>query len=148
MAGLSGVLDAEEHPAGKRQDLAGGQLRLGKGQAEILVDPHDLAGGAHLRAQERVHPGEAPEGEDRLLHGEIGRLDFFGEAQLLQGVAQHHLGGQLGQGHAGGLADEGHGAGGPGVDLQDVDLVVLDRELDVHQAHHPQLRGQGPGLAS
>ena len=75
--------------------------------------------------KQRVHPGEAPEGKDRFLDGKVGRLDFFGEAQLGQAMAQHDLGGELGQGHAGGLADKGHGAGGPGVDLEDVDLVVL-----------------------
>ena len=93
-----------------------------------------------------VHPGEAPEGEDRLFDREVGRLDFFGKAQLFQAPAQHHLGGQLGQRHAGGLADKGDGAGGPGIDLQDVDLVVLDGELDVDQADHAQFCGQGPGL--
>ncbi len=44
----------------------------------------------------------------------------------------------LGDRHAGRLGDERHGAAGPGIDLQDVDIAVLDRELHVHQTDHAE----------
>ena len=144
--GLVGVLDAEDHAAFQGNVLPRGQLGLGKGQAEILVYAHDFPGGAHLRPQQGVHPGKAPEGKHRLFDCEVGRFDFLGKTQLSQGPAQHHLGGQLGQGDPGGLAHKGDGAGGPGIDFQDIDLVILDRELDVEETDHPQFCGQGPGL--
>ena len=46
-------------------------LRLGERHPERVGDPHDLAGGAHLRAQDEVHARELVEGEDRLLHRDI-----------------------------------------------------------------------------
>lgn len=42
------------HLAGLGQALPCGDLRLGKRGRELLVDAHDLAGGAHLGAQQRV----------------------------------------------------------------------------------------------
>ena len=53
--------------------------------------------------------------------------------ELLPG---HDFRGELGERDADGLADEGHGAGGARVDLEDVNDLVLDGELDVHQAAH------------
>ena len=61
--GLVRVLDGKEHPAGEGQDLARGQLGLGEGQAEVLVDAHDLAGGSHLRPQEGSTPGKRLKGK-------------------------------------------------------------------------------------
>ena len=42
------------------------------------------------------------------------------DALLLQALAQDDLRGNVGQGVAGGLGQEGNGAGGAGVDLDDV----------------------------
>jgi len=65
------------------------------------------------------------------------------DALGIQAAPGHHPGGHLGQGDAGGLGDEGDGAGGTGIDLQDVDFVPLQGELAVHEAAHVQ----GPGEA-
>ena len=43
------------------------QLALGEGQPEREVDAHDLAGRAHLRAEQGVGLGEPAERQDRLL---------------------------------------------------------------------------------
>ena len=44
----------QEHRAPVGQLVADGRLALGEGQAEVAVDAHDLAGGAHLRPEEGV----------------------------------------------------------------------------------------------
>ena len=59
-----------------------------------------------------------------------------------QAPARDDAGRHLGQGHARGLAHEGRRAGGAGVDLEDVDDVVLDGVLDVHQAAHVEGEAQ------
>ena len=76
----------------------------------------------------------------------FGRMGF-GETQLLQGFPQHHLRGELRQGNADRLADEGDGPRGAGVDLQDVELAVLDRVLDVHEADDVEFLGDQLRLA-
>ena len=52
-----------------------GHLGFGEGQAEGMIDPHDLSGGLHLRPQENIHIGKAAEGEDRLLDGNVVRME-------------------------------------------------------------------------
>ena len=60
--------------------------------------------------------------------------------------AGHDLGGDAGDGQADHLGDEGHRAARPRVYFEHIDLVVLNRELDVHQAHHLQRAGELHGL--
>ena len=52
-----------------------------------------------------------------------------------EAFAGHDAGGDLGHGNADDLGHEGHGARGAGVYFEDVDQIILDGELDVHQAH-------------
>ena len=93
-------------------------------------------------------PGNLTKGKtDSLTEMCLGTMSLV-NAEFLQGLAGHHPGGDLGQGPPGGLGNEGDGAAGPGVDLEQVDGVVLDRELDVHQADDLQFQGQGHGLAA
>ena len=66
--------------------------------------------------------------------------------QLGQGLARHDPGGELGQWHAAGLGHERHRPAGPGVRLDHEDLPGLDRVLDVDQAAHLELVGDGPGV--
>ena len=85
-------------------------------------DGHDLAGGLHLGPQ-------LPAGAVELVEGPLGELhhhvvhrrlkagaglagDVVGD--LVQVVAQSHLGGDFGDGVAGGLAGQGRGPGDPG----------------------------------
>ena len=71
---------------------------------------------------------------------------LLAEAEPHQRVPQHHLGGELGQGHPDRLRHERHRPGGARIDLEDEDLLVLDRELDVEQADDAQLGGERAGL--
>ena len=64
----------------------------------------------------------------------------FGDAR-----AEHHAGRGLGDRHTGRLGDEGDGPRGARVGLEDVEDVLGERELHVHQAAHadPLREGQG-----
>jgi hypothetical protein len=57
------VGDADEHRAFGRQFLAGGDLRLGKGLAEVVGHAHHFSGGAHLGAKNRVDAGKFDHGK-------------------------------------------------------------------------------------
>src|SRR5437879_8700609 len=65
---LIAVVHAQEERSFARQALAGGKLRLSKGLAEIFRDGHDLAGRAHLGAENRIHAAELVEREHVRLH--------------------------------------------------------------------------------
>ena len=138
---LVGVLEGEQDRARERQPHAGRRVGLEQGRAEVLVDPHHLAGRPHLGAQEHVGARELVEGEDGCLHREVGRDDLLGEPELLEGAARHDLGRQLRQRDPDGLADERGRARGARVDLDHVDGVVLHRVLDVHEADDAELAG-------
>ena len=145
-AGLVHVAHAEQCGARLGRRLAGTQLGLGKGGSKGIAGAHHLAGGAHFRAQNGVHPGELVEGQYRLFHAEIRGHHLAGEALPLQGLADHATGGHLGQGDTDALGYEGHGARRPGVHLDNVDLLILPGQLHIHQALHPQLQGHLPDL--
>ena len=158
-ASLVNLAHAEQGLARGGQLDPGADLGLAEGLAKGLADPHHLTGGLHLRPQHRVDPGEFDEGEDRLLDEIVLGLDLPRQALVGQGHAGHAARRDLGQGHADGLGDEGHGARGPGIDLQDVDLLILDGELGIHQADdlegmaelghllaHAVLAGPGQGV--
>jgi len=68
------------------------------------------------------------------------------EVEVAQLLAQHDLGGQTGHGDVAHLGNQGYGAGGPGVGLQDVDHVISDGVLNIHQAHHVKLHRDAPGV--
>jgi hypothetical protein len=90
-------------------------------------------------------PGKRVEGEHRLLHAPVLRGLLAGEAEVLELETGHHLRRQLRQRHADRLGHERDGAGSARVHLEDEELVVLDRELDVHQADDLQLARQRVG---
>ncbi len=68
---LSASLTEMKTVPAKRQLEAGADLALGEGAAEILVEPHHLAGRAHLGAQNGVDAGEAREGQHCLLDRDV-----------------------------------------------------------------------------
>ena len=70
-AGLVAIVERHEHGALLREAVARGDLALGEGEAEGDVDAHHLAGGAHLRSQQRVDVGEAVERQHGLLHRHV-----------------------------------------------------------------------------
>src|SRR6185436_16322576 len=105
--------------------MARRDLRLGVGAAEIDVDAHDLARGLHLRSEDDIDALELPEGEDRLLDGEVLGLDLLLEPELAELLADDELRGDLRERHAYRLGDEGRRARGARVDLEDVDRRAL-----------------------
>ena len=76
------------------------------------------------------------------------RNDFLGEAELLERLAGHDLGGKFGKRDSDRLADEGRRPRGAGIDLEHVDLLVLDCVLDVHEAADVEFEGHGLGGVS
>ncbi len=142
---LVAVPDAKERDPLARQHDAGRELRLGVRFAEGAADTHDLAGGFHLRAQDGVRAREFHEREHRLLDRIIRRNPLVDEALLLQGFAHHNTGGDARERDADGLGDERHRARCAGIYLQQVDHVVLDGELDVHEADDIEALRQARG---
>src|SRR5690606_29630578 len=152
--------DRDEGPALGGQWPVGARLRLGVGGAEDGVDAHDLAGGAHLRAEDGVDAAavdvpEAGPGQHGLLDGDRrvqrqlaavagGREQALG-AQFGDGGAQRDPRGGLGQRHRGRLRGEGDGARGARVGLQDVQDVAGEGELDVDQTAHADPAGDALG---
>ena len=99
-----------------------------------------------------IDAGEAGEREDGFLDRDMRagcavRLAAIGGEGLVQRLAGHDAGGDLGDRLADGLGDKRHGARGARVDFEDVDRAVLDGELDVHQAADIQRLGQRRRLA-
>ena len=143
------------------QRVVGGGLALGEGGVEVLVDAHDLAGGAHFRAEQGVHDlalggAEAAERQHGFLdrdgrvqrqRGAVAgfRQHLVGAAELVDGDAGADQGRGLGHLHAGGLGDERHGAGGARVGFEHVEHVGGQGELDVDQAADAHAFGDGAG---
>ena len=72
-AALSGSVTVRKTvPRGRQRDARRG-LRLGERGREVLGDAHDLAGRAHLRAEQPVGAVEAVERQHRLLDARRGR---------------------------------------------------------------------------
>ena len=96
--------------------------------------------------KQNIDAGEAVEGENRFLYADMLELLVL---QLEAGklLAGHDARGDLGDRLADHLGDERHGARGARVDFEDVDEVVLDGELDIHQADDAERQRQFAGLA-
>ncbi len=132
------VVDADEHGPAGGDGVPGGGLRLREGDAEVLGDPHDFARRLHLRPQQDVAALQLEEREHGFLDEDAGDGEVLRDPLRGQRAAGHHACRDLGQGHARRLADEGGRARRARVHLEDVDDVVLDRVLHVHQALHLQ----------
>ena len=91
-----GVLHADEDVPLGRQCRLGGHLGFRVGDTQILVDAHDLAGRAHLRAERDVDPGEFDEGKHRLFDRVMLRHNFFSKPEVFEFVSGHNLGRQFG----------------------------------------------------
>ncbi len=73
--------------------------------------------------------------------------NIFGfDVQIRQFLAQHELGGDAGHGNIAHLGDQGNRPGCPGVGLNDIDRVVGNGILYIHQPHHVQLNGDSSGI--
>ena len=112
-----------------------------QGLGEVAADRHRLADALHGRGQRRIRGRKLLEGEPRHLDHDVvqGRLEAgrrdLGDvvADLVQGVADGQLRGDLGNRETGCLRGQRRGPGDPRVHLDDDDPAVarVDRELDV-----------------
>ena len=104
-----------------------------QGGLKGMGNGHDFAGGLHLGAQLPAGPVELVKGPLGELHHHIVHCGLkTGESltghivfDLIQGVTQSDLGGDLGNGIARGLGGQGGGAGDPGVYLDDSILKAV-----------------------
>ena len=120
-------------------------MRFGKRHAQVVIKSHDLPCGPHFRAQGDRGSRETDERENGFLDGpEIGN-DFLREAELLEGFACHDQRSVLGQRHANRLRNKGNRTAGPRIYLKNVQVIILDRILDIHQANNVQLLCQRVG---
>lgn len=136
------VTNGEEHRARPRQRLSAAGLGLRKGPAEVSAVTHDLTGRSHLRAEDDVNAREAAPGKDRLLDGDDARLPLIKRVELRQRSTDGDTGGELSEGAIDGLTHKGNRTRGSWVDLDEEDLILLDRELNVHESAHVEREGQ------
>ena len=103
---------------------------------ERLADAEHFARRLHFGAELRVDVVELFEAEDGHLDGDVGRIGIEPRAvaEVAQAGAHHDLGGELHHGNARHLGDIRDGARRTGVDLDDVELVLVDEVLDVDEA--------------
>ena len=116
--------------------VAGGDQALEQGLLHVLAQAQHLAGGLHLWGEGRIGVGDFFKGEHRHLHRHIRRLliEPGSVAQGSQRLSHHDPSGQVHHGYACHLGDVGHGPAGPGVDLDDVQLALVDQVLNVDEA--------------
>ena len=102
---------------------------------ERLADAEHFARRLHFGAELRVDVVELFEAEDGHLDGDVGRIGIEPRAvaEVAQTGADHDLGGKLHHGNARHLGDIRDGARRAGVDLDDVELVLVDEILDVDE---------------
>ena len=133
--------DRHQNSAFRRELLVGRDLRLEVGETRGCGDAQDFAGASHFRSKHRVDFREHVEGEDGFLDAVV-RDGLLRDAEFLQSLAKHYLRGDPRHRDGADLTDERNGAGGPGVRFQNVDDVVADRVLDVHQSDHVHFQRQ------
>ena len=132
---LVGVGHGDEGRALGRQRRAGRGLGLGERAGEVARDAHDLAGRAHLRAEDGVRALEAVERQDRLLDADVvQRRVLGGQVEVGELLAEHQPAGHLGQRHADRLGDERDGPRRARVGLDHVQLAGVDGVLHVAEA--------------
>mgnify|MGYP000337883412 CR=1 FL=1 len=136
----------QQRATAARQSDAAALHRLGIGLAEGTTDTHDLAGRLHLRSQQGVDAGEFHERKHGLFHIVVPGHDLAGNALVAQGAAHHTARADLGQRLSGRLGDEGYGTRGTRIDLEQIDVLALDRKLGVHESDHLERMGEAAHL--
>src|SRR5262249_48569361 len=122
---LVGILNRDEDSSTTRQAGTAADLAFCESDLERPVDSHHLAGRLHLRSEHGVDAGEAREGEDRFFHRPVLRRGRF-QIEVLEFLASHDAGGNLGDGKTDDLRNEGHRTRCARVHFQNINLAVLD----------------------
>ena len=125
---------------GSAQRDADAAQRLAVRACRVVVEADDLARRTHLTAERRVDP-EALEGEHALARGDVTRNGPLADAELVQGLAQHHLGGDAHQREAGRAGHERRGSPGAWLDVENHDGARGDREPHADEADEPGFQG-------
>ena len=128
------VLEGYEDVALARDLVARCQLALEVGKAAVAIEAHDFAGGFHFRRKRDIDTRELDEWEYGFLDAHVRHVDFFGEADLFEGFAEHAAACVTCKRHADGLGHERHGAGCTRVHFDHVEFAILHGELHVHEA--------------
>ena len=128
---------------------AGCLQRLVHGAAQLVVVSDGLTGGLHLRGEVGIQALDLVPGEYRNLH--IMALPLLGikvkNPLFLQALSENHFGRDICERIPRGLREEGHRPGGPGVDFDDIHvLVTVHNELDVVQPDDPDPETQLFGI--
>src|SRR5215211_5879121 len=132
------VAYGQEDTAADRQRTAGRPLSLRERGREIGGGRHHLARGAHLRTEHGVGAGEAREGEDRCLDADLRRSFLRGKRQFAQPDSRHEPACSIDKIEADRLAGEGHGSRRARIRLENEELPVGERKLDVEEAHNSE----------
>ena len=127
------VLERDEDVALARDLVARCQLALEVGKAAVAIEAHDFAGRLHFRRKRDVDTRELDEREHGFLDAHVRHVDFFGEADLFEGFAEHAAARVAGERNADGLGNERHGARCARVHFNHVEFAILDGELHVHE---------------
>ena len=140
--------DAAGSGAGRLEGVARTDQALEQGVVEVGRDAQHLAGGLHLRAELGIDAVQLLKAEDGHLDRHIGGVGVQAGAVAHVGelLAQAAADSQIDHGHTGDLGNVRHSTGRAGVDLDDIDLAVGDRVLDVHQTGDVQLAGKAAGI--
>ncbi len=132
----------QPNPARVGKRLPGAELRFVVRQVGIDVDPHALAGGAHLGSEDRHDAAELPEREHDLLHRVERRRGRLGEPDLGQRPPGRDQRRVLRERMPDRLRQVRDGAAGARIRLDDVQLLAPHHELEVDQAPHADRLGQ------
>ena len=107
-----------------------------------------FAGRFHFRAQLGIHIPQFLEAEYRHLNTDIiaFRIKPSSIAHIPQFFTQHAVSRQIYHWHTGHLADIRHRSGRTGIYLDDIDLIIINHILNIHQPNDLQLFCQTGGI--
>ena len=142
------ILEGDEDVAFARDLVAGCELALEVGKAAVAIDAHDFAGRLHFRRKRDVYTRELDEREDGFLDAHVRHVDFFGEADLFEGFAEHAAARVACERYADGLGDKRHRAGSARVHFDHVEFAILHGELHVHEADHVEFLREFLGVGA
>ena len=139
---LVAIANAEERGTLPWQHHAGCELGLCIRFTKRSPDAHDFARRFHFRAEDRVRARELDERKDRLLHREIFGITLIDVTLLCERLADHDLGSNFCKREPDRFGHKRNGSRCARVDLEQVNHVVLDSELRIHQANDVQSLGK------
>ena len=102
------VLKRDEDVALARDLVARCQLALEVSKTAVAIEAHDFTSGLHFRRKRDIDARELDEREHGFLDAHVRHVDFFGEADLFEGFAEHAAACITCKRNADGLGNERH----------------------------------------